>query len=159
MCHQVEQGDQRGKASDFVAEVPPRPVLFSHQRHVAIPDLTARIVGALESEKYPEGDRTALRKQVNPEEPCTACHRGLEQTDLGRREHYPLMSDCLVCHTSKGNAMAECRNCHVSGFDLLPVDHKPPTFFDQHSAEGQKHNLDRCHQCHTPGFNPCSQCH
>ncbi len=159
LCHLQEEGDMRGKASDFSPEVPPRPVFFSHQQHLGIPDLAARIVGALESGSYPEGDPAAIRRQIESEEICTACHRGLRQADLGRREHYPLMSDCLVCHSPKGNAMAECRTCHVPGFDLLPADHRAATFFDAHSSESHKNKVERCRQCHTPRFNPCSQCH
>jgi hypothetical protein len=159
LCHSEDDGDLRGKASDFSPKVPPRPVLFSHEQHLGIQDLAPRIVGALESGRYPEGDPTAIRRQINLDEVCTACHRGLEQADLGRLENYPLMSDCLVCHQPKGNAMAECQTCHIPGFDLLPADHKTATFFDEHSSTSQKHNVDRCHQCHTPRFNPCSQCH
>jgi len=159
MCHSAEDGDQRGKASDFVPEVPPRPVNFNHQQHLGISDLLPRIVNALESGHYPEGDPAAIRRQIDSEEACTACHRGLQQTDLGRRENYPLMSDCLACHKPAGNAMAECRKCHVPEFSLLPADHQAPTFFDDHSTEGQKKNIERCRQCHTPRFNPCSQCH
>lgn len=159
VCHLAEEGDTRGKASDFSPEVPPRPVHFSHQRHVAISDLATRIVKALETGNYPEGDPAAIRRQIEAEEFCTACHRGLRQADLGRREHYPLMSDCLVCHQPKGNAMAECRTCHVPDFNLLPADHSTATFFDDHSSEKQQNRVDRCRQCHTPRFNPCSQCH
>ncbi|RPJ82547.1 MAG: hypothetical protein EHM18_15540 [Acidobacteria bacterium] len=159
VCHSAEAGDLRGRASDFSAEVPPRPLLFSHKQHLGISDLVPQIVKALESGSYPEGDPAAIRRQIDSEEVCTACHRGLQETDLGRREHYPLMSDCLACHKPKGNAMAECRTCHVPDFDLLPADHRVTTFFDQHSAEDQGKNLNRCRQCHTPRFNPCSQCH
>lgn len=158
-CHLEEEGDMRGRGSDFVPEVAPRPVLFSHQRHIGIQDLTARIVGALESGSYPEGDPAAIRKEINAEEACSACHRGLKQAALGTRENYPLMSDCLVCHQPKGNAMAECRTCHVRDFDLLPPDHRTATFFDNHSSGSQKQNAARCRQCHTPRFNPCTQCH
>jgi len=159
LCHLPEEGDMRGEASDFSPEVPPRPVLFSHQQHLGIPDLTSRIITALESGTYPEGDPTAIRKQIESDETCTACHRGLRQAHLGRREHYPLMSDCLVCHKPKANAMTECRSCHIPEFDLLPVDHKVQEFFDEHSSEGRQHKVERCRQCHTPRFNPCSQCH
>jgi hypothetical protein len=159
LCHSAEAGDLRGKASDISAEVPPRPVLFNHERHLGISDLVVRLVKALESGSYPEGNPAAIRSQIDSDEVCTGCHRGLQQTDLGRREHYPLMSDCLACHTPAGNAMAECRTCHVPEFDLLPADHKTPTFFDEHSAEERKQNNERCRQCHTPRFNPCSQCH
>ena len=159
LCHSEEDGDQRGKVSDFTPQVPARPVHFSHEQHLRIPDLVARIMSALATGRYPEGDPAAIRRQIDSEEVCTGCHRGLEATDLGRRENYPLMSDCLVCHQPKGNAMAECRTCHVPEFNLLPTDHRTATFFDEHSAEDHSYEVARCRQCHTPGFNPCSQCH
>ncbi len=136
-----------------------RPVKFNHQLHLSIPDLAGRIPGASGSEVPPAGSSDPSPTAAEASKICIACHRGLDQVDFGGPRNMPLMSDCLTCHTPEGNAMHHCGKCHVADFDLFPASHRPEDFFDSHSSEEAAHNLAECRECHTPNFNPCTQCH
>jgi hypothetical protein len=90
---------------------------------------------------------------------CLACHQGMTNASLGGLENYPPMKECLTCHEEEGDAMSHCATCHLLEADLFPKDHQSDTFFDDHSAEAASHDSEICKMCHTPGFNPCTQCH
>src|SRR5947209_4100923 len=53
---------------------------FSHLQHMKLGNIAPLLVRAIDSKTYlsPPGD---LRAHLNGTNPCTACHRGLEQSD------------------------------------------------------------------------------
>ncbi len=120
---------------------------FSHQGHLA---LGSQLVTALSAASPPvEAGGTV----------CESCHRGIRQTMVTGPGQYPKMSDCLTCHQSERDAMRACGTCHPDTRDLLPLDHRVPTFFDDHAQVVAQTSSPNCRMCHTPGYNPCSQCH
>lgn len=91
---------------------------------------------------------------------CEDCHRGLAETDLAGPENNPKMADCLLCHVPEKAALSECKFCHPDNIDLRPAGHRTGTFFDNHPKIVEKQSdASDCTMCHTPGYNPCAQCH
>jgi len=112
-------GDCHGKAILNLTPVPsPRPALahFSHKLH-----LSFRPTGA-----------------------CTACHRGLLQSDAVSLSLLPKMSDCLVCHTEV-KPPESCYRCHARDAELKPASHTPE-FLAAHG--GEPGNEPECRACH-----------
>ena len=89
---------------------------------------------------------------------CLDCHSGILVSD--RPSHtFPKMEDCVNCHRPAGNALSECGLCHPPESELRPANHLITDFFDEHSSELTDIDRQKCRMCHTPGFNPCTQCH
>jgi hypothetical protein len=105
---------------------------------------------------------SAQGDQADPEftkELCLSCHHGMDQVALGTAENFPTMSECLGCHPFQGDPMASCRTCHSTAFNLRPPSHRTKTFFDAHSRTEPPLDRSECHTCHSPEYNPCTQCH
>lgn len=131
---------------------------FNHRIHVQLTDLMLGFAN-LDSAGEPgqASEKVALFDETTTV--CLACHRGMTSTDTGGLENYPTMKRCLACHEGQGDAMNHCATCHLPEADVFPSDHQSNTFFDDHSAEAANHDSEACRMCHTPGFNPCTQCH
>ena len=128
---------------------------FSHQQHLKFGNVSKVIASAIDRKSYlsPPGD---LRRQLDTQNPCGACHRGLEESDAVTHAALPKMADCLVCH-SKIDPPDSCVTCHSKSLVLKPVSHDEG-FFSNHSSG--KLNLDRtsCAVCHGRRFT-CLGCH
>jgi predicted CXXCH cytochrome family protein len=128
---------------------------FNHQLHLKLGNVAPVIARAIESGAYlsPPGD---LRKHLNTANACTACHRGLEESDAVTNAALPRMADCLVCH-GKIEPPFSCEYCHEPGPHLKPASHTAD-WVDRHSSG--KANLDKpsCAVCHGRTFT-CQGCH
>lgn len=155
-CHTGGQG--RPRKVDATIKRPEATLVakFNHRQHLRmgtfIPKLIAR---AIETKAYlsPSG---GIREQLEFNNACTGCHRGLRQSDQVSKANLPQMADCLVCHP-KIEPPFSCTYCHVESPALKPANHGPG-FVDLHSSG--KANLDKttCAVCHGRRFT-CLGCH
>ena len=85
-------------------EIPPIPAPpatlvahFSHALHLKMGNVQPLLAKAIDVGNYlqPPGD---IRRHLNTQNPCEACHRGLEESDQVTHAALPQMADCLVCH-------------------------------------------------------------
>lgn len=163
ICHERKQGETClpcHSTPEQASFLQPRNWVFqfNHKIHVQLTDL---MLGFATSDSADEpgkaGEIGTLLDETS--EVCLACHRGMKSAAAGGLENYPTMQRCLACHEEEGDAMNHCATCHLPEADLLPSSHQSDTFFDNHSSEDANHDSDVCRICHTPGFNPCTQCH
>src|SRR5689334_2038154 len=91
---------------------PPNTLLahFSHEKHLRLGNVAPLLAKAIDTGQYlsPPG---GIRAHLNGTNPCLACHRGIETSDLVSRAQMPQMADCLVCH-SKIELPFSCEYCH-----------------------------------------------
>lgn len=134
---------------------------FNHALHLGFGNLAPVIAGAIDRKQYLGSpnkiDLLKLRADLITQNPCQACHRGLEiATGPLTKANFPHMEDCLVCHT-KIDAPFSCPQCHAPAMNLKPANHAPD-FLDRHT--GGKLNLDKttCASCHGKRFT-CLGCH
>jgi hypothetical protein len=133
---------------------------FSHFQHFSFGNLAPIIAGAIDRRQYLGSpnkiDILGLRANLVTENPCQACHRGL-QTSIGplTKANFPNMEDCLVCHNNI-EAPATCTKCHTPTMNLKPANHTPD-LLDRYNAG--KLNLDKttCASCHGKRFS-CLGC-
>ncbi len=135
---------------------------FNHQFHLAMGNVAPILAAAIDSGEY-LGVVPDIRKELDTQNACIACHRGLDQADAGNtgdvvdsRMHLPKMPDCLVCHGPVDNPFT-CEKCHAPEVDLLPADHTRP-FIDAHSTGKVGFNKLTCQPCHGRKFL-CMGCH
>lgn len=128
---------------------------FNHQLHLRLGNVAPLLAKAISSGAYlaPHGD---IRRHLQTNNACAACHRGLEESDSVSKAAFPHMADCLVCH-GKIDAPFSCEKCHQPGAHLKPADHVSD-YVDRHS--GGKLALDKksCAICHGRRFT-CLGCH
>ena len=128
---------------------------FSHQQHLKLGNVAPLLAKAIDAKTYlsAPGD---IRRHLNGATACTACHRGLSQSDSVTAAAFPQMADCLVCH-NKIDPPFSCTTCHMEGPHLKPANHTPD-FLDRHTTG--KLNLDKttCAVCHGRQFT-CLGCH
>jgi hypothetical protein len=102
---------------------------------------------------------------------CTRCHQGIEQADLGTRDHLMKMTGCLECHDGR-QAPNKCATCHLSEPDgvlktrfasgaLAPTgqlrnDDHGRDFLHRHARLAQG-DLESCSDCHRQ--TECEACH
>lgn len=129
---------------------------FNHQRHLRLGNIAPVIAAAIDHKTYLARPGEALRADLNTNNPCEACHRGLEVSDKPERSALPQMADCLVCH-SQIDPPDSCEFCHLKGAALKPANHTPD-FLDTHTTG--KLGLDKttCAVCHGRHFR-CLGCH
>lgn len=146
-----------GCHQDAQISVPPvsRVSVFSHRQHLKMGNLSPVIAEAIDKKTYlqPAGD---IRRHLNTENPCEACHRGLEESERVTATAMPQMADCIVCHTEIDNPFS-CEKCHAKEAPLKPASHVEG-FMSLHTSG--KANLDKasCVICHGPSFR-CLGCH
>lgn len=102
---------------------------------------------------------------------CVRCHEGIEQAELGTRDHLMKMVDCLGCHDGK-QAPNQCTTCHLSEPDgimltrfasgsMVPSgqlrdDDHGRDFMRRH-AQMSASDLESCAACHRTA--ECEACH
>lgn len=129
---------------------------FDHQLHLKLGNVAPLIAAAIDKKTYLATPPADLRAQLNTQNECEACHRGLETSDRPERGALPQMADCLVCH-NQIDPPYSCEFCHAKEAKLTPVSHTPD-FLDTHTSG--KLNLDKttCAVCHGRRFH-CLGCH
>lgn len=128
---------------------------FSHAQHLQIGNVAPLIARAIDTGRYLLPATAALRKSLDTNNVCLACHRDV----LGEAPAHDAMrrmADCLVCH----NQIAppdSCERCHGSGAALKPATHTA-SFLDTHSGGNAKLDKSTCAVCHGRNFT-CLGCH
>lgn len=150
-----------GCHKDSEVQIPAPPsvkiVSFSHAQHLKMGNVAPLIAAAIDKKNYlqPPGE---IRAHLNTNNPCQACHRGLEQSDQVNHAALPQMADCLVCHNQIDNPFS-CETCHGQNntATLKPANHTPD-LLDTHTSG--KLGLDKttCAVCHGRTFH-CLGCH
>jgi len=144
------------KTAEIGAPPATRLARFNHQLHLKLGNIAPLIAAAIDKKTYLSAPPADLRTQLNTQNPCEACHRGLEVSERPERSALPQMADCLVCH-SQIDPPYSCEFCHAKGANLKPAGHTPD-FLDTHTSG--KLNLDKttCAVCHGRRFH-CLGCH
>lgn len=146
-------------ASGITPRQTPTPVAinrFSHAQHLRLGNVAKIIANAIDRSTYLTPPPADLRRHLDTQNPCGACHRNLEQNEVVTRAVLPHMSDCLVCH-NQIDPPDSCATCHAKTMRLTPASHVEG-FFSSHSSG--KLNLDKttCAGCHGRRFT-CLGCH
>ena len=142
---------------DAQIPAPPRTRVasFNHALHLKMGNVAPIIAAAIDKKTYlqPPGD---IRRHLNTDNPCQACHRGLEESEQVTAAAMPQMADCIVCHTEIDNPFS-CEKCHAKDAQLKPASHVD-SFMSDHTSG--KLNLDKasCAVCHGRNFR-CLGCH
>jgi predicted CXXCH cytochrome family protein len=143
------------EAAQIPAPPTTRVAFFSHAQHLKMGNLAPILAAAIDKKNYlqPPGD---IRRHLNTQNACQACHRGLLESDQVTAAAMPQMADCLVCHTGIDNPFS-CEKCHAKDAPLKPASHLPGFLSDHTSG---KLNLDKasCVVCHGRNFR-CLGCH
>lgn len=128
---------------------------FDHARHLKLGNVAPVIAGAIDSKQYlsPSGN---IRRHLNGDNPCVACHRGLEQSDAVSHAAFPQMADCLVCH-NKIDPPFSCEFCHARNANLKPASHTTD-YLDTHTRKNAILDKASCAICHGRRF-ACLGCH
>jgi hypothetical protein len=128
---------------------------FSHKKHLALGNIAPVIARAIDDKTYlsPPGN---LRAQLNTNNPCEACHRGISQSEQITRANMPQMADCLVCHDQVEPPFS-CSFCHTSEAKLKPATHTAQ-FLDTHPKALAALGRETCAVCHGAKFR-CLGCH
>lgn len=146
-----------GCHQDAQIPAPPqsRVASFSHVLHLKMGNVAPVIAAAIDKKTYlePPGD---IRRHLNTQNACQACHRGLEESEQVSPAAMPQMADCIVCHTEIDNPFS-CEKCHAKDAQLKPANHVEG-FLSGHTSG--KMNLDKttCTVCHGRNFR-CLGCH
>ncbi|MGH9673198.1 MAG: hypothetical protein ACRD44_08455 [Bryobacteraceae bacterium] len=142
---------------DMSIPAPPATLVnrFSHQQHLRMGNFARIIAAAIDAKSYlsAPGD---LRRHLNTTNACSACHRGIEESDAVSRFNMPQMADCLVCHTQIDPPFS-CEQCHARGPHLKPASHTRD-YIDTHSSGKLKLDKPSCVICHGREFR-CLGCH
>ena len=155
-CHNGQTAPQIDASPLEDREPQQRGFWFSHEQHLALGNAAPKIAAAIDSGKY-LGFVPDIRAQLDTDNACVACHRGLEAADTtDSKLHLPKMADCLVCHDKIENPFS-CEECHPPDFDLKPASHTP-NFIDVHSTGRYEHDKRTCEPCHGRTFT-CMGCH
>lgn len=141
-------------------EVPGPPTTrvakFNHSLHLQMGNILAPLIaGAIDRGKYlqPAGD---IRRHLNTGNACTACHRGMQESEQVAKVNLPQMADCLVCHVKIDNPYS-CEGCHLKGDHLRPPSHVSG-WVDVHSNRSKVPDKSTCAVCHGREFT-CMGCH
>ena len=144
------------KAAEIGAPMVTRLAHFNHQLHLKLGNLAPLIAAAIDKKTYLTPAGPELRAQLNEQNPCQACHRGLEVSDRPDRSGLPQMADCLVCH-NQIDPPYSCEFCHAKEAKLKPASHTPD-FLDTHTSGKLGFDKTTCAICHGRKFH-CLGCH
>jgi hypothetical protein len=139
-----------------IPAAPATPIThFSHALHLRLGNVAPLLARAIDIKIFlsPPGDE---RAHLNGTNPCTACHRGLEESETVTAAALPRMADCLVCHTQI-DPPDSCEFCHARGMSLKPANHTPD-FLDAHNRKSTVLDKASCAVCHGRKFT-CLGCH
>lgn len=134
-----------------------RGFAFSHRQHLEMENIAGKIAEAIDTGEY-LGPVPAIREQLNSDQACVGCHRGIESAARVDSEvHLPNMPECLVCHDQIDNPFS-CEECHAPDFAIKPANHTRE-FVDAHST-GKMTAAKKltCEPCHGRNFT-CMGCH
>ncbi len=145
------------KAPDRARSTAPerRSFRFNHKLHLGFGNIAPALARAVDGGRY-LGLPGDMRRHLNSDNPCLACHRGVAETDLATSQHLPRMADCLVCH-SKVDPPFSCTYCHTEDARLKPASHTSG-FVDLHSNHRAVPDKTACKVCHGVKFT-CMGCH
>jgi hypothetical protein len=143
-------------SAEIDAPIATRLARFDHALHLKLGNVAPVIAGAIDKKTYLTPASAELRAQLNTQNPCEACHRGLEVSDRPDHSGLPKMADCLVCH-SQIDLPYSCEFCHAKGADLKPASHTPD-FLDTHTSGKLNFDKTTCAVCHGRKFH-CLGCH
>jgi hypothetical protein len=129
---------------------------FNHQLHLKLGNIAPVIAAAIDKKTYLSQPPAGLRRQLETQNACEACHRGLEVSDRPARAELPQMADCLVCH-GQIDPPYSCEFCHAKDANLKPASHTPD-FLDTHTGGKLGLDLTTCAVCHGRKFH-CLGCH
>jgi hypothetical protein len=144
------------KTAEVGTPMATRLARFNHQLHVKMGNLAPVIAAAIDKKTYLSPAGPELRSTLNTQNPCEACHRGLEASDRPDRSGLPQMADCLVCH-NQIDPPYSCEFCHAKGAKLTPASHTPD-FLDTHTSGKLELDKTTCAVCHGRKFH-CLGCH
>ena len=144
------------KAAEIGAPIVTRLAHFNHQLHLKLGNLAPLIAAVIDKKTYLTPPGPELRAQLNEQNPCQACHRGLEVSDRPDRSGLPQMADCLVCH-NQIDPPYSCEFCHAKEAKLKPASHTPD-FLDTHTSGKLGFDKTTCAICHGRKFH-CLGCH
>jgi len=158
VCRSCHTGDPLAEVdTSFLGEKRPaeRTYRFNHEFHVQMGNVAPLLAAAIDGGDY-LGKPGEMRRHLETQNACDACHRGLAETAVVGKVNLPQMSDCLVCHSEIDNPFS-CEKCHLEGVNLKPASHTRE-FADGHSTG--KLGLDKttCLPCHGKHFT-CMGCH
>ncbi|MCI0420341.1 MAG: cytochrome c3 family protein [Acidobacteria bacterium] len=139
----------------YTFKSPARTLRFDHQQHLALGNVAPALAAAIDGGKY-LAPSEPVRKHLEAENACVACHRGLAESDATGPAHYPYMADCLVCHATIDPPFS-CALCHTKEAKIKPASHTP-NYIDLHSSRNAKLDKPSCKICHGVGFR-CMGCH
>lgn len=155
-CHDgLHAMKQDEGARAYVFRSPSRTTKFNHQQHLALGNVAPALAAAIDSGTYLSPVHPP-RSQLETENACIACHRGLAESDATGPTHRPPMADCLVCHTTIDPPFS-CELCHTAEAKIKPVSHTS-NFIDLHSSRNARLDKPSCTICHGVGFR-CMGCH
>jgi hypothetical protein len=144
------------KTAEIGAPPVTRLARFNHQLHAKLGNLAPLIAAAIDKKTYLSTPGPQVRAQLNTQNPCQACHRGLEVSDRPERSGLPQMADCLVCH-NQIDPPYSCEFCHTKGAQLKPASHTSD-FLDTHTSGKIQFDKTTCAVCHGRKFH-CLGCH
>jgi len=136
-------------------QVPSREFRFNHHQHLQLGNVAPVLAAAMDSGKYMSNSE-GIRPQLETENGCVACHRGLQEADFSSTANLPQMADCLVCHTEIDPPFS-CSFCHTKGAKVKPSSHTAD-YIDLHSRWDIKLDRQSCKICHGVKFQ-CMGCH
>jgi hypothetical protein len=156
-CLRCHDGEKAAKRSLTVPTVPAvrRTYRFNHELHVGFGNMAPVLAAAVDKGKY-LGRPGDMRRFLNTDDPCIACHRGVAEVDLATSDQLPHMADCLVCH-SRIELPFSCGFCHTADAVLRPASHTAG-FSDAHSSREAVPDKSACKVCHGLRFT-CMGCH
>jgi hypothetical protein len=141
----------------LIANAAPPPLKeFSHAKHLKLGNVGPVIAQAIDKGTYLGSDGKSIRPLLNSTNQCTACHRGLENSDKISAANMPAMADCLVCHNTI-SPPDRCEFCHPKDAQLMPTNHVAG-FLDSHTNKKAGLDLTTCAVCHGRKFT-CLGCH
>src|SRR5262249_5279990 len=132
-----------------------RVTKFNHAQHLKMGNAAPLIAAAIDARTYLSSPGN-IRRHLNTNNACQACHRGLDESDQVSQANLPQMADCLVCHNQVDPPFS-CEKCHTPGPQLKPANHAAD-FLDRHTTGKLGLDKSTCAVCHGRKFT-CLGCH
>ena len=88
-CHDARTTSAKRPESLGHAVLPTRNLLFNHRKHLQLGNIAPALTAAVDSGTYLGFSSPKLRDQLQSENPCEACHRGLNDGLSKAASHLP----------------------------------------------------------------------